>query len=447
MVSESSSPRRPDLPLADAATLPRRAERLQALTAAELTVAFSQAFDLAEGKPAGHAQRVCYIACALAEELSLDAPARAGIFFAALLHDAGVTRAASELCRVAGVDESAIFGPSPLAREERRADLVFADPSAVTDALRAHTALGVETLADLELPEEAAVAIRHHHERWDGQGFPDALCGEEIPIGGRVVAAADIAEALIAEEQSALIARRHFASSIAPYAGQQLDPAVGEALLRITREDPLWLGLYADDLGETLAAMRAAGDARRSRRRVERFAEVVAGLADAKGAHTPGHARRTSESAARLASAAGLDSGHVELVRLAALLHDIGLFGVPARVMSKPDILTVTEMQLMREHPAHAEAILESLTGFEEIARWVGRHHERPDGKGYPELLSGDDIPLESRIMAVADMYAALTSARPHRGAMPPAEAKKIMLGAAGTQLDAELARTFIALV
>jgi HD-GYP domain-containing protein (c-di-GMP phosphodiesterase class II) len=113
VVSENTSPR-PILTLDDlAAPMSRRPERLHALTASELAVAFSQALDLAEGKQPGHAQRVCYIATTLADALALSPAERAGVFFGALLHDTGVTGAAADLCRVAGVDEEAIFGPSP----------------------------------------------------------------------------------------------------------------------------------------------------------------------------------------------------------------------------------------------------------------------------------------------------------------------------------------------
>ena len=145
--------------------------------------------------------------------------------------------------------------------------------------------------------------------------------------------------------------------------------------------------------------MRGAVDARKSRKRVMRFAEVFADISDAKGGHTVGHSRRTADGAEKLAERSSLDDGHVEMIRIAALLHDVGLLGVPARVMSKPDILSVTEMQLMRQHPANSEMVLQPLHGFEEVAFWIARHHERPDGKGYPEMLTGDEIPLESRIL------------------------------------------------
>ena len=448
MVSESTPPRRPILTLDDLARpLTRRPERLHALTAAELAVAFSQGLDLGEGKPVGHAQRVCYIAIVLAEALQLEGASRSGVYFGALLHDAGVTAAAAELCRNAGVDESAIFGPSPLEpRDDQRRDLVFADRSSIDEATRQHCILGADLVRSLELPEEAAVAVAHHHEHYDGSGIPDGLAGDSIPLEARIIAVADVAEVLIADQPNSLVARRHFANSIVSFGGAQLDARVVSLLLELAKHDGFWLGLYTEDLTETLTALRGNLDARKSRKRVMRFAEVFADLSDEKGGHTVGHSRVTAEGAEQLAEAVGLDEGHIEMIRVAALLHDVGLFGVPARIMSKPDILSVSEMQLMRNHPTHSEMILQQLPGFEEVAVWIARHHERPDGKGYPEMLAGDEIPLESRILSVADVYAALTSERPHRRAMTKEDATQVLLGMAGTQLDAELVRTFIGL-
>ncbi len=449
MVSESTPPRRPVLTLDDLARpLTRRPERLHALTAAELALAFSQGLDLGEGKPVGHAQRVCYIAIVLAEALELEGASRSGVYYGALLHDAGVTPAAAQLCRDAGVDESAIFGPSPLQpRDDQRSELVFADRSSVEDAVKQHSILGAEIIRSLELPEEAAIAVAHHHEHYAGTDASDAPAGDAIPLEARIIAVADVAEVLIAEQPNSLVARRYFANSIASFGSAQLDGRVVNLLLELSKHDGFWLGLYAEDLTETLLALRGSVDARKSRKRVMRFAEVFADLSDAKGGHTVGHSRVTADGAERLAEAVGLDEGHVEMIRVAALLHDVGLFGVPARIMSKPDILSVTEMQLMRNHPAHSEMILQELPGFEEVALWIARHHERPDGKGYPEMLAGEEIPLESRILSVADVYAALTSERPHRGAMGKKDATQILLGMAGTQLDPELVRTFVGLL
>lgn len=448
MVRENPQTRRPVLTLDDLALpVTRRPERLHALTAAELAIGLSQALDLAEGKPIGHAQRVCYIATSLSDAMELEADDRAGAYFGALLHDIGVTLAASDICRVAGVDEETIFGPMPLRSAEARGQFAFADQLDVADAVHQHCILGAETVRALDLPDEAAQAVLSHHERWDGEGFPNGAGGTHIPIAARIVAAADLAEVVIAGEPSSLSARRRLPQAIMDHAGAVIDPAIAKALLGLTRSDGFWLGLYSEDLAETLNAMRGPVDTRRSKKRVMRFAEVFADISDAKGGHTAGHSRRTADGAEKIATALALDPDHVEMIRIAALLHDLGLLGVPARVMSKPDILSITEMQLMRQHPSSSEMILQGLSGFEEVALWIARHHERPDGKGYPEMLTGDDIPLESRIMSVADVYSALISERPHRGALGPKDARQILLGAAGTQLDAELVRLFCSLL
>ena len=449
MVSESNASGRPVLTLDDLARpLTHRPERLHALSAAELAVAFSQGLDLAEGKAVGHAQRVCYIATMLSDRLDLEPASRIGVFFGALLHDIGVTLAASDICRVAGIDEDTIFAPMPLKSvEELRASLSFADLTAVADAVEQHALLGAETVTALDLPDEAAVAVRGHHERWDGFGFPEGLAGSNTPIEARIVAAADVAESLIAAENSSLSARRRLPFSIAQYAGTLLDPSIVARILELGRSDEFWLGLYSEDMQDTLEAVRPPMESRKSRKRVMRFAEVFADIADAKGGHTTAHSRRTAENAEKLAEACGLEAGHIEMIRIAALLHDLGLLGVPARIMAKPDILSVTEMQIMRQHPSNSEMVLHGLNGFEEIAFWIARHHERPDGRGYPEMLSAEDLPLESRILAVADVYSALIADRAYRGALTCADAKQILLGAAGTQLDAELARTFVSLL
>lgn len=455
MVSESTPPRRPVLAL-EAVPEPRgrRPERLYGASPSELALAFSQALDLAEGKPPGHAQRVCYIATVLADGLDATPEQRATVFFAALFHDIGAPLTATDIWRTAGISEDLLFAPSPLKSiEEVSADFALADDGVIIDAMHQHALLGAETVVALECGEDVATAVRHHHERFDGTGYPQGLAGNAIPVEARIVAVADMAESLIAQESSSLAARRRLASALSQYAGGSvwdrtlLDPEIVARLLGRGQSDEFWLGLYASDLTESLLALRPSTDQRRRRKRVIRFAEVFADLTDAKGGHTVGHSRRTADGAGKLAELAGLDPAHVEMIRVAALLHDVGLLGVPARVMAKPDILSVSEMQVMRQHPSHAELILAGLAGFEEIAFWIARHHERPDGRGYPEMLSGDDIPLESRIISVADVYSALTGERPHRGAVSRKDAKQIVRGAAGTQLDPDLVPLFCSIV
>jgi HD-GYP domain-containing protein (c-di-GMP phosphodiesterase class II) len=97
----------------------------------------------------------------------------------------------------------------------------------------------------------------------------------------------------------------------------------------------------------------------------------------------------------------------------------------------------------MRRHPTFSQQVLEDIPALEEMALWIGAHHERPDGKGYPEMLDGETIPLEARIIGVADTYVALTSTRPYRRALSDEDAQQVLLGGAGTQLDKKLVQLF----
>jgi HD-GYP domain-containing protein (c-di-GMP phosphodiesterase class II) len=114
------------------------------------------------------------------------------------------------------------------------------------------------------------------------------------------------------------------------------------------------------------------------------------------------------------------------------------------RVLSKPGILSVEELGALQLHPIYSRDVVAGIAGLEEVALWVEAHHERIDGRGYPEGLSGEEIPLESRILAVADAYVAITSDRPHRPKAEGVEAQERLAHAASTQLDADLVDAFL---
>jgi HD-GYP domain-containing protein (c-di-GMP phosphodiesterase class II) len=130
-----------------------------------------------------------------------------------------------------------------------------------------------------------------------------------------------------------------------------------------------------------------------------------------------------------------------ELVRVAALLQDIGTLGIPAHVLSKPDILTLDEMMLMQKHPTLARNIVGEIPGMGAVAWWVGCHHERVDGKGYPGMLEGEAVPVEAQIIGICEAYEALTSNRPYRRAMGRDDASEVLRGLADSRFDATVIR------
>lgn len=421
-----------------------RVWEVPAVSRAELTIAFSRALDLAEGQEVGHAARACYIALSLASTLGLPKLQRSAVFFGTLLHDAGAARASNEVCRLLNLNEEALFQSGPLKSPQQLAlELSNSEAPAIVEALRAHPKHGADIAAELGLGEDVQEAIHGHHERWDGHGYPEALKGEQIPITGRVVAAADLLECLISSEMNSLSARRTLTGDLAEQTGQILDPELARCARELSRNDAFWLGLYSQNLPRELLARQPGGSSAKHEDALMTYANAFADLADDKGEHTQVHSRRTGEVARSIARALGLDPAHQRLIEIAGMLHDVGLFGVPARIIAKPDILSLTEMQVMRQHPSYSQLVIEGLPGMGEVARWIGMHHERPDGKGYPEMLEQDDIPLEARILAIADTYVALTSQRPYRGALAPGDACEVLLGAAGAQLDRDLVQVF----
>jgi HD-GYP domain-containing protein (c-di-GMP phosphodiesterase class II) len=320
-------------------------------------------------------------------------------------------------------------------------EIAPSDAAIVVEALRAHQDRGVEVARDLGFEAAIQTAIATHHERWDGHGYPQALKGKKSPIAGRLVAAADLIDSLISDEPNPLTARRNGIGALAEHADGALDPALSQRANELLRSDAFWLGLHSHALSLELADSCPEGptEEERSPADLQGFAKVFAGLADARGGHMDRHSERTADIADRLAEALGFRDRRRQMLRIAAVLHNVGLLGVPARIIAKPDILSLSEMEEMRKHPTYSQLVLEALPGMEDVARWVGAHHERPDGKGYPEMLDEETAPLESRIIALADTYVALTSVRPYRQALSHEDAQQVLLGGAGTQLDRKL--------
>lgn len=416
---------------------------------AELASAFAQALDLAEGRRLGHAGGVAYIALRLAQGLRLPAEQQRAAFYASLLHDAGAVPASAEVCRLVNLSEEALFRAGPEKSPQQLAlEVAPSYSTEVVKLLRAHPEHGARVARDLGLDVAVQEAIAAHHERWDGHGYPQALKGEAIPIVGRLVAAADLIESSISAEPNALVARRDLLSELPEHGGRAIDPELAEQARQLSRSDAFWLGLSRANLTRELAAACPDGTAEAdgSPTELHLFASVFATLADAKGEHTSSHSERTAAVADRLCDALGFRGGHREMLHIAALLHDVGLLGIPARIIAKPDILSLTEMQTMREHPAYSQLVLEAVPGLEEVAHWVGAHHERPDGKGYPELVEDKAIPLEARIIALADSFVALTSPRPYRRALSDEDAQQVLLGGAGTQFDGKLVQLLCSL-
>jgi diguanylate cyclase (GGDEF)-like protein len=166
-----------------------------------------------------------------------------------------------------------------------------------------------------------------------------------------------------------------------------------------------------------------------------RAAESLAKAVDARDAYTGSHSQRVGDYSARIARRLGANEQAVELTRLAGNLHDLGKLAIPEELLRKPEMLNDAERLVLERHPQIGHQMLESL-GVEPVAEWVLHHHERWDGAGYPNNLAGDQIPLEARIIFVADAFDAMTSERAYHERLSQQEALAELERCAGSQFD-----------
>lgn len=175
--------------------------------------------------------------------------------------------------------------------------------------------------------------------------------------------------------------------------------------------------------------------------------EALATAIDSRDHYTGGHSYMVTQYSLAIAGKMGFDAERRELIRVAGLLHDIGKIGISDMILNKPGKLTEDEMGVIKAHPILGRMIVESIEALKPVGRIVYHHHEHYDGSGYPEGIKGEDIPLESRILQVADIFHALTSDRIYRPAMPLDKAVAIIREEMGTVIDPGIGEIFLEIV
>ncbi len=176
-------------------------------------------------------------------------------------------------------------------------------------------------------------------------------------------------------------------------------------------------------------------------------ATALANAIDAKDKYTHGHSSRVAEYSRKIAERLGKSPAECDEIYYAALLHDVGKIGVPEEIITKEGKLTAEEFDLIKQHPVIGAQILKSITEYPYLSIGANFHHERYDGKGYPQKLKGTDIPEIARIISVADAYDAMTSKRSYRDTIPQDKVREQLIEGAGTQFDPVFANIMLHLV
>ena len=435
---------------------------MQDIALSGVIAALSYALDITEGQPAGHALRSCAIGMRIADELGLPSADRSDLFYALLLKDAGCSATAERMTELFAADERETKRTSKLVDttsaahrtlwilrsiapgasfRARLAQLRFlrAEGDVAPAIFQTRCDRGAEIARMLYLSEPTALAIRSLDEHWDGGGAPAGLAREEIPLLARILCLSQTVEVFHARggiRAARRVARRR--------RGRWFDPALVDALEPVFRDHRFWHTLEDCDISayEPADRLLTADD-----ERLDRIAEAFARVVDAKSPFTARHSERVAELAVGIGRCLGLDDLTLRDLRRAGLLHDVGKLAVGNVILDKPGRLTEEEFAQVREHPVHSLRILERAPCFARIAGLAANHHERLDGRGYPRGLGADALDLPMRVLAVADVYEALTATRPYREAMPESRAVEIIARDVPHRLDPQAFAALRALV
>jgi putative nucleotidyltransferase with HDIG domain len=378
----------------------------------EVVSALSYALDLTEGASHGHALRSCLVGMRIAHELQLSQEQMNALYYSLLLKD------------VAGSHSNYDDGLSGVAP---------------------HCDRGASIVSKLGMGALAAEAVRFADERWDGSGHPDRLRGEQIPLLSRICAIARHLDMFSSGRgaQSAV-------ESLREHSGTWFDPDLVGVASALHRKGMLWLNCSASDSEHMRLAVLGLDPSRRTRlaaAEIDQVCEAFADVVDAKSHFTFSHSVGVADAAFGIAQGLGLSTERVQMVRRAALLHDIGKLSVSNSILDKTSDLNAREWQMVHQHPGYTRRILERIGPFREIAVIAGEHHEKLDGSGYPNRLMASDLSLESRIIAVADVYGALSENRPYRAGLELDAIVPLMKSLAPLKLDPRCVEALVAAV
>jgi putative nucleotidyltransferase with HDIG domain len=420
----------------------------------EIISALSFALDLTEGAVRGHAVRSCLLGMRIATEAQLPPEEMWDLYYALLLKDVGCSSNAARMCQIVGGDDRAMKAgakmvdwtrphqpkvatfkllwkhvlpqASPAQRLGRIVEMARTQHKNNEVMITLRCERGASILRKLDFNERAAQAVRSLDEHWDGSGYPDRLVGEEIPILSRVLAIAQHLDVFAHGEDPQMAIK-----VLQDRSGRWFDPELVEVVLSLDRRGALWSTcLPGDDEDET---RRAAVDIEPGtgmyldREHIDRICEAFADVVDAKSPYTFRHSMGVTNAALMIVRALGMSQERVDFIRRAALLHDIGKLSIPNSILDKPGKLTPEEFITIQDHAVQTQRILGRISAFRELSVVAGQHHERLDGNGYPYGLTARDLSLESRIIAVADVYGALREDRPYRPGRPIDEIISIM--------------------
>jgi putative nucleotidyltransferase with HDIG domain len=392
---------------------------------AALLEALVQGMGTAKGYLFLHGPRTAVLSHVMGSRLGLGDEELGHLFFSSVLADLGMIGLVEEEW------ETPVVRLAPRARAE----------------VNSHPVRSAQATSAIPFLDGVESIIRYHHEWWDGSGYPEGLSGSEVPLLARIVRLADTVTALgEPRPQRSALSMEEIRIEVQRGAGREFDPELAQLWLDLDRANVL--PSFKEDIYRELrnGAVEALVPEEVSATDNQILLNLFSTLIDAKDPYTGGHSRRVALLAGEVAEVLGMGDEFRERVETSGYLHDLGKLSVPGRILRKMGALEASERIWIESHTTAGAGLLEEVPVLRSYASGARHHHERWDGSGYPEGLSGQRIPRMARILAICDAYDAMTSARAYRSAHSHEFAEREILANAGTHFSPKEAEAFLSL-
>lgn len=349
-----------------------------------------------EHKFTNHSKRAAYIAMKAASVHGLTDENMKLVYLSALLHDIGATNSLE----------------SSHASEE---------------FIRDHCFKGSEIIEHFPVFERMSDVILFHHENYNGTG-PVGLREDEIPVESQIVRLADLVELIYDDKIPPLKQRDRITHWVKANSGIIFSPEMVDTFLKISSIDMFWFDLENISFVDSVLDESSPDlNIELSLDEFEAIAYIFANIIDSKSKFTATHSRGISELAFNTANYLGYSEEKSKKMKIAGLLHDIGKLAIPSGILDKNGSLTDEEFLIIKSHVYYTWIILDKIGDIKDICEWSSNHHEKLNGSGYPRRLTSKDLSEEARIMAVCDIYQALTEDRPYRDGLNKDKAFEIL--------------------
>ena len=364
----------------------------------DLILSLSKALDCVNPRIANHHLRVGIIASEIAKGFGMSRKEINDIFLASTIHDIGVFSTREKIDAL----EFEIKNPY------------------------LHAEKGYLLIKDFDLFSNVSRIIKYHHVNWaEGEGCQ--FNGEDVPVGGHIIHLADRVEVLIDKQQEILSQKKTIVDAIKSHSNSIFVPDLVEVFENLSIKESFWFDTASPEIEQIISDRNALPDIKLDMEGLLMIAKLFSHIVDYRSPFTAVHSAGVSAVATLLTQMVGFSEIECKMMSVAGYLHDIGKLATPSEILEKPARLSDEEFNIMKSHVYHSYRILEAVSGLDIINTWASFHHERMDGKGYPFHIKGGELPIGSRIMAVADVFTAITEDRPYRKGMSAEEALRII--------------------